>query len=134
MNKDEISELLDKEYSKNKETHCPALGNELVYFNHEGLRHLKRKGEKIRPINDQIRRFYLLSYAMNIISNSQIISNYRTNIDKKGVKIQFWTLSKIIKNRNVKIVIRQVENRPKHFFSIFDKKEKPPEGGLSQAR
>jgi hypothetical protein len=112
---------------------CPALNDEFVAFNNEGLNHIMRKGKNLRPKTEQKRRFALLKYAEPIIINPQAIIEYREEIKKVFVKKQgqkilqesiarFWTFSASVDHCKIKIVVRQLNAGQKHFFSIMGDK------------
>lgn len=117
-------------YSKIGRIKSPALGDEYVFFTSAGFNHLMRKGRIPRTRNEQKRRFALLSLAEKIITNPTAKIIYRkTEIKEKtnrhGEKVlvqstaHFWTFEEKINDCNVKVVIRQLENKSKHFFSIM---------------
>ncbi len=117
-------------YNKIGSIHCPALKDELVAFNRIGLNHLIRKGDNLRPKNEQKRRFILLQYVENIITDQNADIEFRKySIKEKkskfGNKIMiqsdayFWTFSACIRDCKIKVVVRQVGNGQKHFFSIM---------------
>jgi len=97
---------------------CPAFNNELILFNKYGWTHLLRKGKDIRNRDEQARRINLLLHASIIINKSTEYSEYRKNF-LDGTIGHFWSLRKNILNKKLKVVIRQLDNGPKHFFSIM---------------
>jgi hypothetical protein len=109
---------------------CPALNNEYVYFSRVGLNHLVRKGRIPRTRNEQKRRFRLIPYIKKVIKNEQAVIEYRKQeklikINRHGQKItresiaHFWTFKEKIKDCNIKIVIRQIDEGNKSFFSVM---------------
>ncbi len=122
--------LKTKEYYFSiRKVRCPLLNNEWVYFSRKGFEHLIRKRRFLRPISDQIRRFYLLKYAKQVIESTKIYeyknikSFVKVRRNKQKVKeiniIQFWTLSHHIHGHVIKVVIIQEGNGRKHFLSIM---------------
>jgi len=110
----------------------PALDNQYVSFNNTGFNHLIRK-LSIRSRNEQKRRFLLLPKAEAIIKNPQAIIVYRKEekkilIKKKETKIlkestiHYWTFVYFTDFKRIKVVIRQINNGAKHFYSIMDRK------------
>ncbi len=93
---------------------CPALDNEAVYFSRKGFEHLIRKGRKIRPISDQVRRFRLLKHIRIVMKHARLVNS---RVATK--KIRFWTISHNIGDINIKVVICQEGNGKKHFLSIM---------------
>lgn len=64
---------------------------------------------------DQIRRFKLLKYVSEVISNSKDITNHRTMGD-----LEYWTLSSICNGKKVKVVVRKGSRGPLHFYSVMN--------------
>jgi hypothetical protein len=117
-------------YSKIGRIKSPALGDEYVFFTSAGFNHLLRKGRIPRTRNEQKRRFTLLSFVENIIKNPVAKITYRkteikekTNRHGENILIQsiahFWTFEENINDCNIKVVIRQLQNKNKHFFSVM---------------
>lgn len=117
-------------YSKIGRIKCPALGDEYVLFTSAGFNHILRKGRILRTRNEQKRRFTLLPYVENIIKNPDTKISYRKKEIKEksnrhGEKIliesmaHFWTFKEKINDCVIKVVIRQLENKNKHFFSVM---------------
>ena len=117
-------------YSKIGRIKCPALGDEYVFFTSAGFNHILRKGRIPRTRNEQKRRFTLLPHVENIIKNPATEIIYRkTKIKEKsnrhGKKVliesvaHFWTFKEKVDDCVVKVVIRQLENKNKHFFSVM---------------
>ena len=92
---------------------CPAL-NDYVVFNRVGFRHLIRKNALPRARNEQRRRFALLPKSAFILTDPFMIAAHR----KEG-RFNFWAFTKEHNNRKIKVIIRQIGERQKHFFSIF---------------
>lgn len=120
-------------YSQIREVYCPKL-RDIVIFNSSGFRHLEWKGNKQRTRKMQIERFSLLPCARRILSNPYVKKKYRQRrqvykINRRGKKftaianVHFWALSGVINAKNIKVIVRQIGNGKKHFFSIFEKKK-----------
>ncbi len=58
-------------------------------------------------------------YVPMIVSTTPIFTDYREEFEK-GKRAQFWELSQSIEGKIVSAVIRQIENGPKHYFSVKD--------------
>jgi len=129
-----------KEYSKIGSVHCTALDNDLVSFTRIGFNHLVQRGHKPRPKTEQIKRFSLIKYATQIITNpkaemlfeqrnTKIFVNRHGNKQLVNSKAEFWTFISWVNGCRIKVVIRSIDEKQKHFFSImgnkvFIKKEK----------
>ena len=102
---------------------CPALDNEVIHFNNHGLRHLLIKKRKWRKPKDQLRRLRLLKYAKLIISSKKVSLNSRL-IESESKPIIFWSLEMQVKvNLIVVVIVRQIGDGGKHFFSIFPRND-----------
>jgi hypothetical protein len=124
-----------KEFYKNLGSiWCPTL-NDHIAFTNDGLRHLIRKSGIRRTKREQARRFSLLPYAKEIIQDDEVEIIHKENMTTHLVKrhgttiltqsrASFWTLRKNYENTIVTVIIRQIENKEKHFFSIYDSKSK----------
>lgn len=117
-------------YSKIGRIKSPALGDEYVFFTSAGFDHILRKGRIPRTRNEQKRRFTLISYVETIIKNpiAKIIyrkTEVKEKVDRHGEKIliesvaHFWTFIEKIDDCIIKVVIRQLANKDKHFFSVM---------------
>lgn len=117
-------------YSKIGRIKCSALSEEYVFFTSAGFNHILRKGRIPRTRNEQKRRFTLIPYVENIIKNPVAKIVYRKEtvkekVNRHGEKVliesaaHFWTFVDKIDDCVVKVVIRQLENKNKHFFSVM---------------
>lgn len=105
-------------YSSLGKVWCPTL-SDWVVFNAYGFNHLIRKGGSLRSEKEQMRRFGLLRFIINIITDYEIDLFVR-----QGEEVFFWGLEKTIGDQIITIVIRQFKGGPKHFFSIMNEKSK----------
>lgn len=110
----------------------PALGNQFVSFNNIGFNHLIRK-LSLRSRNEQKKRFLLLPKVEFIIKNPKAVVVYRREEKKILIKIKeartlkesvvhYWTFVYFTGSKRIKVVIRQVNNGSKHFYSVMDKR------------
>lgn len=139
--KEFIREIKD-EYRQTKSVSCPAFGGELVYFNKHGFNHLFRTGKGIRSIKEQYRRMRLFPRVIPILAVSKSFYKYkkivRTIPFGKSCKesvAHFWTFVQIIDGKKINVLVRQVNNGNKHYFSVANervpKSAQAPQGGLS---
>ena len=108
-----------KLYLKINQPWCPLL-QESIAFNNAGFRHLIRSGRKPRPKKDQKRRLMLLRLAKNIVTNPNAELG-QDNEQHEG-RTRFWTITERRDKEKITVVIRQVGNGKKHFFSIYNQK------------
>jgi hypothetical protein len=106
-------------YEKLEGVTCPAFGNEKVCFTSAGFRHFIRKNGVLRPREQQERRFNLLPQVPAILSNSFTATTYFQDYSGQSV-IHYWSFTSIQNEKNITVVVRQVNSNPKHFYSVFD--------------
>ncbi len=98
---------------------CPALDTH-VSFNRIGFKHLIRKHSERRTKKEQIRRFSLLAYAGSTLTAKNIHMIYR----QKDERMRFWAFLGEFDGVAIKLIVRQIGDKQKHFFSIFHDKQK----------
>ena len=98
---------------------CPAFRSEKVYFNRNGFDHLLRKNGKFRPINEQVRRIQLISKAILVIQTSSQFQSTLLNTENHHPAL-FWAFSKTMDTVEIRVVVRQLGDGKKHFFSVID--------------
>jgi hypothetical protein len=107
--------------------------NEEISFNRVGFQHLVWKGGKQRSYLEQMRRFALIADVVKVIEDpsSQIIERKEVRCfqaRRHGIKtvsehtIRYWAFRGDIRGKNIRAIIRQVDNGKKHFFSVFEEK------------
>jgi len=130
-NYEKIKEDAQNFYKQIGRVRCPALNNEYVFFASEGFNHLIYKGGRSeRNKAEQIMKFKLLPKAKLIIETSTTFQEYdeslksiirkmrkRTITDTAIVK--YWGLVAIIKGFRTKVIIRQIGNGQKYFWSVI---------------
>lgn len=120
-------------YNKIGHVWSPVL-NGHISFKSAGFRHLMWKGGKRRPYTQQIKRLSLIAYAAKIVSDpkARVIEREEMRdspIKRAGVKIiikapvRFWAFHANIERKNIRVIVRQVSNGSKHFFSIFEEEK-----------
>jgi hypothetical protein len=97
---------------------CPALDTH-INFNRSGFRHLIWKKSDQRTKAEQQRRFAMLPFAEKIIKASNVFIAY-----KERGPTRFWALTEESNDKQIRLIIRQISNGQKHFFSIFEVKQK----------
>jgi hypothetical protein len=97
---------------------CPAFNNEGVYFNRHGFNHLVRKGKNIRLIGKQVERINLIHYAVTILKETKSFNTYKTDAIK-GYSAHFWSFNQTIGAIEIRVIVRQLGNGRKHFFSVM---------------
>jgi hypothetical protein len=129
-NLDEIKKEAIFLYKNIGEIYSPYF-QEKVSFNSKGLEHIKfKKRNHSRSEEDQIVRFKLLKYASEIlkisrtiqgISKQKLFEPNKTNHRKELilVDVMFYEFVAIVDGVRIRIVIKQIENGQKFFWSII---------------
>ena len=112
------------------EIYCPYF-KENIYFNAQGLEHLKfKKRDKNRSKEDQYMRFKLLHLAPEIIKTSHTVQgiwktkqfeSIRKNSRTEDIlrEVTYYEFIAVVKNTRVKIILKEVESERKLFWSII---------------
>jgi hypothetical protein len=109
---------------------CPALGNERIAFTAHGFNHLVYSGKKERDKRVQIMKFELLEKAKNVLEISTTFQEYEEQyqymrVNRKGryvqenILVRCWGFVAIVKKFRVKVVVRQIGNGKKEFYSVI---------------
>lgn len=104
---------------------CPGLGGEQVRFNRQGWAHILRKRRR-RPRREQYARLSLIPLAARILANPAPCIEYREMTSRTGQAVRYWAFAESVDARRIKVVVRQVGNGDKHFYSIFAANKKSP--------
>lgn len=117
-------------YKSITEIYCPYF-KEKVSFNAQGLEHLKfKQREKARYEKDQYMRFKLINLAPEVLKISSSLQGIwetkkfeyikiHSRTDRVLKNVTYYEFIAIIKRNRVKIIIKQVENGKKVFWSII---------------
>jgi hypothetical protein len=112
--------VAQKFYTKIENIWCPPLGVSVV-FNRAGFQHLVRRGRIQRPKSEQKRRFALLVYVRDIISDQYAHISY----EKKFIgntTAEFWIFNQRAVGVLITVVLRRIGNGNVHFFSVYQNK------------
>ncbi|MES2215994.1 MAG: hypothetical protein V4481_01725 [Patescibacteria group bacterium] len=121
MKKEELEKLVQEAKQKYKSigsAPCPALNNEQISFNKHGLRHLLFKRGLPRPQSEQLRRLMLVQHAPYILKSGKLLE-YRENIESATIG-RFWAITGHNQDTKITVIVRQIGNGKKHFFSPLD--------------
>lgn len=107
-------------FKKHQAVTCPAFPEEKVVFNSKGLRHLFYKGQnKGRPLKEAKVRVELLLRAVNTLSLMPLFQEVRViKSYEDGKTARFWAFEAVIKDRRIKVIVRQIGRGKKHFWSV----------------
>lgn len=119
-----------KIYKDIKPVYSPYFQEE-ISFNSEGFNHIRYKGDrKERHRKVQEIRYKYLHFAPKIIKLSKTLQEYdeasqfivekiNKRKDKVLKKVKYYGFIAIIEKRKFKVIVRQVGNGNKHFWSII---------------
>lgn len=113
-----------EKYRAIKPVPCPAFNGDKIYFTKIGFNHLIRKGRFLRPNSEQKERLDLIILAPQILKENNTFQTHQIREKDLITKsdAQFWSFTKIIDGDVITIIVRQLDDKPKHFFSIFKNK------------
>ncbi|MFA6918090.1 MAG: hypothetical protein WC285_04665 [Candidatus Gracilibacteria bacterium] len=126
----EVKEKGEKLYKSLREVYCPYF-REKVSFGAGGLEHLKFKNrKKVRFEKDQYMRFKLLHLGPEILKLSHTLQGIletkkferirmhsRTEMVLKLVR--YYEFIAVLKRNRVRVIVKQIENGQKFFWSII---------------
>jgi len=117
-------------YKSLSSVYCPYF-DEKVNFNTKGLDHIKFKDwNKTRPRKDQFMRLKLLYLTPEVIKKSHTLQGYSKTKEMERIKrnsrwekvmktIYYYEFIAILENIRVRVIIKQVSDGEKHFWSII---------------
>jgi len=111
---------------------CAALGGECVHFTSEGFNHLVYKSGKKQPRHQsvQVMKFELLPKAMLLLEQTTTFQEYEEEyryvaVNRHGgyrnenMLVRAWGFVAIINRFRLKVVVEQVGNGKKYFYSVI---------------
>lgn len=109
-------------FKKHRFVSCPAFPKEKIAFNSKGLSHIFYKGAgKIssRSMQESEVRVKLLPRALEVLKRMPLSQEESAVIDRAGRVCRYWAFEAIVDNRRIKVIVRQVGNGKKHFWSVI---------------
>lgn len=131
-----LKKLAKAFFKRNPSISCPAFPNEAIVFNSKGLSHLFYKGaEKIsrRELQESEVRINLLPRALEVLQRMPLPQEESELVDTRGKHYRYWAFEAVVDNRRVKVIVRQVGDGKKHFWSVIPAWRKN-RGGVLNAR
>lgn len=108
-------------FRKTKSVSCPAFPNEKIVFNSKGLSHLFYKGShkvSSRPDKETQIRVSLLPRAVKVLKLMPLAQEENT-FTTEGRKVKYWAFEAVVDGRRIKVIVRQIGNGKKHFWSVI---------------
>ena len=93
---------------------CPAFNGEIVNITREGWEHITHDERKTKT--DILGRLFVLERAKKLLEKTTIFSEKHTR-DKK----EYWVFDGVIDGVRLRVVVRSVEGKPKHFLTVIKK-------------
>jgi hypothetical protein len=121
MNNQKFRQKAKEYYKTIGRVWCPAL-NDYVVFNNKGFTHLLRKKGVTRMNSEQKRRLNLLADAIKIIADP--LTNPVAQIKYARHPVNFWKFTGEKDGQKITVVVRQLPDGIKHFYSVYSKKQK----------
>lgn len=125
---------IKKFFTEIKSVDCPAFPNEKISFNSKGVNHLLYKGpRKARSKREVVVRAKLLPRAVELLQKMPLPQEqdlYMAN----NKKFEFWAFEGVVQNKRIKVVIRQVGQGKKHFWSVIPSWRKTRFGKIKNSR
>ena len=115
--KKQIKQIFDQ----NREISCPAFPGEAVVLNSKGLHHIFYKGgvkKFARSEKESAVRASLVPRAIKVLK-FQCFVQEESLLDLGNKKIKFWAFEAVVDNRRIKVIVRQINDGKKHFWSVI---------------
>ncbi|KKP46437.1 MAG: hypothetical protein UR39_C0016G0008 [Candidatus Woesebacteria bacterium GW2011_GWA1_33_30] len=106
-------------FKKNKYVYSPTFRKEKIFLNSKGINHLFYKGSRSgRNLKEVQTRIKLLPRAITLLKLMPIAQEEDFYIQDK-VKYKFWAFEGVVKGKKIKVIVRQIGNGNKHFWSVI---------------
>ena len=108
-----------KVFDQIKFVRCPCFPKEKIVFNAKGINHLFYNGPRSKRSHKEIEtRLKLLPRAVELLQKMPIPQE-ESKIVKESRTIKFWAFEGVIEERRIKVIVRQIGNGQKHFWSVI---------------
>lgn len=64
-------------------------------------------------------RVNLLPHALEMLKRMPLPQEESSLTDKRGKVCRYWAFEAVVNNRRIKVIIRQIGNGKKHFWSVI---------------
>lgn len=129
---EKFKDKIRQEYDSIREVHCPYF-NGMVKFSSDGFQHLLFKGSskaKERSHGEQYIRLKLFKLAPKLLRITRTLQEFhsqnqfvviKTNKRREAVvkEVKYWGFIAIIEDRKIKVVVKQLGDGFKRFWSII---------------
>ncbi len=100
-------------WSKNP-PRCQAFGGEIINITREGWEHITH--DEVKTKTDILGRLFVLERAKFLLETT---SSFLKREYKE--KYYYWIFEKIVNDVKIKVIVRSVGSKPKHFLSVIKK-------------
>lgn len=115
-----LKKQVKKLFSQNRKISSLAFGSEILTFNAKGINHLFYKNPRnIRNIKEIETRINLIPSAIKLIKIMPVFQEQSSFKTLSGEEINYWSFEGVIDGKRIKVIIRQIGNGNKHFWSVI---------------
>lgn len=93
---------------------CPAFNGEIVHITREGWEHII--DETTRTKTDVLGRLFVLERAKALLEKATTFSEQHKRNEK-----EYWVFDSVINKIRLRVIVRSIENNPKHFLTVIKK-------------
>ena len=123
-----------KIFDDTKEISCPSFPGKKIVFNAKGVNHLLYKGNRSKRDLSRIQtNIRLLPRAIKILKLMPFFQE-ESFYEKDKILFRYWAFEAVIEERRVKVIVRQIGNGQKHFWSVIPAWRKDRYGILNAKR
>ncbi|HCA67660.1 MAG: hypothetical protein A2249_00855 [Candidatus Jacksonbacteria bacterium RIFOXYA2_FULL_44_7] len=97
---------------------CPAFDGEIVHITREGWDHIRHLRKRTKT--DVMGRLFVLERAKKLLKETTLFQQHVVGTHKKQ-KVEYWIFEGIIVGISVKVIVRSIQNKPKHLLSVIKK-------------
>jgi len=106
-------EFYFKEWAKNPPK-CQAFDGEIIDITREGWEHITH--HEVKTKTDVIGRLFVLERAKVLLETTTLF-----NIKEVKEEKTYWILEGAIQGVRIKVIVRSIDDGPKHFLSVIKK-------------
>lgn len=109
-------------FKQTKSITSPAFPKEKIAFSSKGLSHLFYKGankRSARDVKESETRVNLLPAAHKLLKVMALPQEESTLTNREGKVCKYWAFEAVVDARRIKVIVRQVGNGKKHFWSVI---------------
>ena len=125
-----LKKRISEVFSQNKELYCPYFKTKIT-LNSDGFHHLQFSARRERDKNEQILKFSLVPYALEVIKSAGTVQVYRKILEPIGKKgkdglrptkyVEYWAFVAIVFSKDIliRVILRRVGDGKIIFWSVM---------------